>query len=135
MNETAPQEPTPEAPDGEMQARADRVDLDNVNVMQQAILERVQRANQRGSWLPRITPLQWLVSGIIALILVAGIFNVVDAGLTAFQKFAEVAMKAPPETQAEPAQSVDASQPLAIMVIPESTPAPESGAPASPRKP
>ncbi|MEQ1581175.1 MAG: hypothetical protein ABL964_11320 [Steroidobacteraceae bacterium] len=116
-----------------MKARADRVDLDNVNVMQQAILERVQRANQRGSWLPRITPLQWVVSGIIALILVAGIFNVVDAGLTAFQKFAEVAMKPPPETQAAPAPPVDVSQPLAIMVIPEGAPAAESQPPSSPR--
>ena len=48
MNETAPQLQPPPAADGEMKARGDRVDLDNVNVMQQAILERVQRANQRG---------------------------------------------------------------------------------------
>jgi hypothetical protein len=116
-----------------MRARGDRVDLDNVNVMQQAILERVQQANRRGSWLPRITPLQWLFSGIIALILVAGIFNVVDAGLTAFQKFAEVTMRPQPAGQAAPQQPVDVSEPLAIMLVPESSPAPESPAPDSPK--
>ncbi len=112
-----------------MRARGDRVDLENVNLMQQAILERVQRANQRGTWLPRITPLQWLVSGIIALILVAGIFNVVDAGLTAFQKFAEVAMRPQPAQETAPQQPVDVSEPFAIMVVPESSPPPESQAP------
>ena len=109
-----------------MKARGDRVDLDNVNVMQQAILERVQRANQRDSWLPRITPMQWVVSGIIALILVAGIFNVVDAGLTAFQKFAEVAMRPDPTPAAAPQAPIDPSEPVAIMVVPEAIPASES---------
>ena len=115
-----------------MKARAHRVDLDHVNVMQQAILERVQRANERGAWLPRITPLQWLVSGIIALILVAGIFNVVDAGLTAFQKFAEVAMRPDPAPSAEPRAPVDPSEPVAIMVVPDTAPAaaPPAGPPS-----
>lgn len=109
-----------------MQARGDRVDLDRVNVMQQAILERVQREHQRGHWLPRITPLQWVLSAIIAVVLVAGIFNVVDAGLTAFQKFAEVAMRPQPAPADEPAQPVDVSEPFAIMVVPDSVPAAES---------
>ena len=116
-----------------MQARGDRVDLDRVNVMQQAILERVQREHQRGAWLPRITPLQWVLSAVIAVILVAGIFNVVDAGLTAFQKFAEVAMKPQPAPAADTAQPADESEPIAIMVVPESVPAAESKSSSPPQ--
>jgi len=128
MNEPEPQAPTPA---GEMRARGDRVDLDNVNVMQQAILERVQRAHQRGEWLPRITPLQWALSVIVALVLVAGIFNVVDAGLTAFQKFAEVAMKPDPEPAPEATRPVDPAEPVAIMVLPAGPP--EEARPSSPQ--
>jgi hypothetical protein len=120
MNETAPQEPHLDASDEEMRARADRVDLDNVNVMQQAILERARQSHQRGAWLPRITPLQWVVSAVIAVILVAGVFNVVDAGLAAFQKFAEAVTRPQPAQAAEPQAPVDASEPIAIMVVPES---------------
>ncbi|MEY4933538.1 MAG: hypothetical protein RLZZ403_1858 [Pseudomonadota bacterium] len=133
MNETAPQDPPRPAPDGETQARRDRVDLDHVNVMQQAILERVQREHQRGSWLPRITPLQWALSAVIAAILVAGIFSVVDAGLTAFQRFAEVAMRPQPAPAVEPVQPVDVSQPFTIMVVPESAPAAESQSSSPPQ--
>ena len=120
MNETAPQEPPLDASDEKMRPRGDRVDLDNVSLMQQAILDRVRHSHQRGAWLPRITPLQWVVSAVIAVILVAGIFNVVDAGLTAFQKFAEAATRPQPAQAAEPQAPVDASEPIAIMVVPES---------------
>jgi hypothetical protein len=130
MNEPEAQAPSA-APAGDMKPRADRVDLDNVNVMQQAILERVRRAQQRGQWLPRITPLQWLLSAIVAVILVAGIFNVVDAGLTAFQKFAEVAMRPDPEPAPEAVRPVDPSEPVAIMVVPDTSVVPDNG-PAGP---
>ncbi len=133
MNETAPQDPPRPAQDGETQARRDRVDLDHVNVMQQAILERVQREHQRGTWLPRITPLQWALSAVIAAILVAGVFSVVDAGLTAFQKFTEVAMRPQPAPAVEPVQPVDVAQPFTIMVAPESAPAAESRSSSPPQ--
>lgn len=132
MNETEAQAPSA-APAGDMKPRADRVDLDNVNVMQRAILERVQREHGRGAWLPTITPLQWAISAVVAVILVIGIFNVVDAGLTAFQKFAEVAMRPDPEPAPETVRPVDPSEPVAIMVVPDTSVVPDNGssAPAS----
>ncbi len=104
------------------------VDLETVNVLQQAILQRVRDADARGRWLPQISRTQWVVSAVIAVIIVAGIFNVVDAGLRAFQKFAEVSLRsrqqaAAQPTTVEPAPPVDVSAPFIVTLVPEAAPA------------
>lgn len=117
MNETAPTDPTPDA----RTPRADKVDLEHVNPLQQAVIDRARAAGERGKWLPEISAAQWVVSILIALVVVYGIFSVVDAGLTAFQKFAEVAMQpAAPPADAPPAPAVDITQPVPIILVPES---------------
>jgi hypothetical protein len=135
MNESTPRDS--EAFPADAAPKGGSVDLATVNVLQQAILQRVRDADARGRWLPQISRTQWIVSAVIALVIVAGIFNVVDAGLRAFQKFAEVSMQsrqqpAPQPVTAEPAPPVDVSAPFIVTLVPESTPTtPASASPPS----
>ena len=125
MQDTVPSEPAPRATGENKNLPGGSLDLENVNPLQQAILQRVRDAEARGSWLPKMSAAQWIVSTLIAIVLVAGIFNVVDAGLTAFQKFTEVSMGSGPAPPAEPVAdettpAVDVTKPLAVIVVPES---------------
>lgn len=117
MNETAPTDSTPSSahrPGG-------RVDLDTVNSLQRAVMERARAEGLKGQWLPNMSTAQWIVSGIIAVVFVAGIFRVVDGGLTAFQKFTEVYSQSnpPPETAPPVAPAVDLTQPVQIILVPQ----------------
>lgn len=123
MNETAPTDSTATSahrPGG-------RVDLDTVNSLQLAVMERARAEGMKGQWLPNMSTAQWIVSGIVALIFVAGIFRVVDGGLTAFQKFTEVYTQGVPEPPAAPAPlpEVDLTKPVPIILVPGTREMPE----------
>ena len=120
-------ESAPAAAPGDKNAPGGSLDLENVNPLQQAILQRVRDAQARERWLPEMSVAQWIVSAFIAIVLVAGIFNVVDAGLTAFQKFTEVSMGSRSSPPAEPVAAeatpaVDVTKPFAVILVPESPP-------------
>ncbi len=120
MNETASSDST--SASGERHGGS--VDLDTVNPLQLAVMERARAEGTKGQWLPNMSTAQWIVSGIIALVFVTGIFRVVDGGLTAFQKFTEVYSQSNPAPEAPPpAPEVDLSQPVQIILVPRS-PAP-----------
>lgn len=130
MNEPAPRRIKTVPPAPPPQPLGGSLDLENVNPLQLAVLERARAAEKRGHWLPEITRAQWVLSAVVAVIIVAAIFKVVDGGLTAFQKFTEVYAKGnEPAAPAEP-PPVDLTAPLAIILVPENSAA-QSPAPAA----
>ncbi len=132
MNEPAPRRIKTVPPAPPPQPLGGSLDLENVNPLQLAVLERARAAEKRGHWLPEITRAQWVLSAVVAVIIVAAIFKVVDGGLTAFQKFTEVYAKGNGNEPAPAAEAppVDLTAPLAIILVPENSAAP-SPAPAA----
>lgn len=106
------------------------MDLEHVNPLQQAVIERARAAGSRDKWLPEISIPQWILSVLVALLIVYGIFKVVDGGLTAFQKFAEVALR-PSPAETPPAPEIDLTQPVPIILVPEGASAPPPPAPSN----
>lgn len=130
MNTTASPDPTTDA----RPQAGEQVDLEHVNPLQQAVIERARAAETRGKWLPGISTPQWIVSALVAVAVVYGIFKIADNGLAAFQKFAEVYMRSNTQPAADlpAAPEVDLTQPVPIILVPESGGAPPPASPPDP---
>lgn len=133
MNESAQETAQPREPvDPDSGTHGGSLDLDRVNPLQQAILERARRDEERGRWWPEMTRAQWVVSAIVAAIMATAIFRVVDGGLEAFQRFAEAMATPPPEAAAPEPPPVDVSIPYSVILVPEEAPPRPPSAPPPP---
>jgi len=124
----------PALPEQPERPAGSRVDLDHVNPLQQAVIDRARAAGERGKWLPEMTITQGIISVLIAIVVVYGIFRAVDKGLEAFQRFAEVSMESgqqQPAQESTAAPEVDVTQPVPIILVPEDAP-PETSPPPAP---